>query len=155
MQQITIREAKASDAPAMSRILQKILQGWQSDRPYAPSHVLAHYVEDPDRIRCSVAVDESGAVIGFQSLKHATEGNHFGLPVGWGIIGTYVDEQATGRGVGKALFAASLAAARNANIPEIDATIGADNETGLAYYEAVGFRTYDTKPGAICKKYTV
>lgn len=155
MTHTVVREATAADASAMSQILRDILTVWKSDRPSTVAHVLAHYVEHPHRLRCSVAVGHDGDVLGFQSLKRAKAGNSYDFPAGWGIIGTYVDAKAAGRGVGKALFASSLCAARKAHLTEIDATIGDSNEPGLAYYDAIGFRTYRSKPGAICKKYTV
>ncbi len=139
----------------MSRILTEILLSWKSDRPSTVTHVLAQYVEHPHRLRCSVAVNEDGRVVGFQTLKIAREGNPYDLPDGWGIIGTYVDAEATGQGVGKALFVSSLEAAQDAGLAEIDATIGDTNVSGLAYYEALGFRTYQSKPGAVCKKFTL
>lgn len=46
-------------------------------------------------------------------------------------------------GVGTTLFAATLAAAEERNIEVINATIRADNTGGLAYYEKMGFRTYN------------
>ncbi|SHG82294.1 GNAT family N-acetyltransferase [Marivita hallyeonensis] len=155
MTQVTVREALAEDAAAMSQILRDILSVWKSERPSSVAHVSTHYVNHPDRLRCSVAVDDDGEILGFQSLKRATEVNAYGLPEGWGIIGTYVNAKAAGRGVGKALFASSLDAAREANVTEIDATIGAANESGLAFYDAIGFHTYQSKPGAVCKKYTL
>ena len=90
-EQVMVREATAEDAAAMSQILRDILTVWKSERPSSVAHVLAHYVHHPDRLRCSVAVDDDGEILGFQSLKRATEGNAYGLPAGWGIIGTYVD----------------------------------------------------------------
>ena len=144
------REALPEDAPAMSVILTRILSGWNSTRPGSPDHVLAHYIAHPDRIRCSVAEDD-GQLLGFQSLKAARPGNPYDLPEGWGIIGTYVSTAAARRGVGKALFAETLAAAREAGLDQIDATIGKSNALGLAYYEAIGFRTYRTTDTAICK----
>ncbi|MEM9796923.1 MAG: GNAT family N-acetyltransferase [Pseudomonadota bacterium] len=155
MTEVAVKEATAEDAAAMSQVLRDILIVWESHRPSSVAHVLAHYVNHPDRLRCSVAVNDGGEILGFQSLKRATEGNAYGLPEGWGIIGTYVGAKAAGRGVGKALFASSLDAAREANVTEIDATIGASNASGLAFYDAIGFQTYRTKPGAVCKKYTL
>ena len=38
---------------------------------------------------------------------------------------------------------------------KIDATIAGTNAEGLAYYDAMGFRTYGTPDGAICKCYEV
>lgn len=155
MTQVTVREAMADDAAVMSQILRDILIAWKSERPSGVAHVSAHYVNHLDRLRCSVAVDDDGEILGFQSLKRAIAGNAYGLPEGWGIIGTYVDAKAAGRGVGKALFASSLDAAQEENVTEIDATIGASNEPGLAFYDAIGFQTYQTKPDAVCKRYTL
>ncbi|WP_299695014.1 GNAT family N-acetyltransferase [uncultured Tateyamaria sp.] len=152
---LTIRAATVADAKAMSRILRDVLVSWNSPRPFAPDHVTAHYITHPDGLRCSVAVDAAGDILGFQSLKRATEGNPFDLPDGYGIIGSYVDASATGQGVGRALFAASLAAAQAAGLAKIDATIADSNAAGLAYYAAMGFRTYRQLPGAIGKVYVL
>ena len=40
-------------------------------------------------------------------------------------------------------------------LPKIDATIAADNELGLRYYEAMGFVPYRTTPGFVCMAYDV
>lgn len=137
----------------MSAVLSEISALWKSGRPTSPDHVRAFYVEHPERIECSVAVDASKTIVGFQSLRLATEGNDYDVTAGWGIIGTYVRLDTGRRGIGTALFAASRAAAQKAGIPAIDATIGADNDKGLAYYEAMGFRTYRETPSAVSKRY--
>ncbi|MGH9439002.1 MAG: GNAT family N-acetyltransferase, partial [Terriglobia bacterium] len=54
---------------------------------------------------------------------------------------------ATRRGVGRQLFSASEAAARSSGLEKIEAFIGADNESALTYYEAMGFRTYRHSKG--------
>ncbi len=148
---IKVRQAVQDDAQAMSDILGPILASWNSPRPFSVDHVTANYIEHADGLGCHVATGAGGEVLGFQSLLFASAGNAFDLPVGYGIIGTYVNPKAQGTGVGRALFDASLRAAKAAGIEKIDATIGADNAAGLAYYEAIGFRTYKTLPGAICK----
>jgi len=152
---VIVRDAMPDDAEGMSIILTEILSSWVSKRPFSPDHVVENYIQHPDRIKCSVAVDQNDSIIGFQSLKIAREGNSYDLPVGWGIIGTYVSINTGRRGIGKALFSVSLVAAKNARLPKIDATIGDTNDQGLGYYEAMGFRTYRTKPGAICKQLTL
>ena len=152
---ITVREAVASDAKGMSAVLEPIIRGWNSDRRYDPEHILERYITDPQRVRCSVAVDASGEILGFQSLKRAFAGNPYDVTTGWGIIGTYVKPGLGRRGVGTALFAASLEAARAAGLPAIDASIGETNQLGLAYYEAMGFREYRRHGSAICKRYVV
>ncbi|MBN2742160.1 MAG: GNAT family N-acetyltransferase [Rhodobacteraceae bacterium] len=93
--------------------------------------------------------------MGFQSLKIASESNSYDLPIGFGIIGTYVAPDAAGKGVEGALFAASLKAAKEAGLKGIDAIIGTSNASGVAYYEALSIRTYKSKPGAICKIFYV
>ena len=88
-------------------------------------------------------------------MKHAGPENPYDVEPGWGIIGTYVTQKATRRGVGSALFAATTKAAEGATLPKIDASIASDNQQGLRYYEAMGFVTYRTTPSFICKVYDV
>lgn len=70
-------------------------------------------------------------------------------------MGTHVNPDAARRGVGKALFPVTLLAAKAYGLAKIDATIGANNPEGLGYYEAMGFRTYRTPDGKICKQYVL
>lgn len=148
-----IRPAQLADSEGMSIVLREILIAWKSERPCSIEHVSTFYVEHPNRIECSVAESDMGEILGFQSLKRAANRNDWGVPPGWGIIGTYVKLGAGRQGIGKALFAATREAAQRAKLPSIDATIGEDNHLGLAYYEAMGFRTYRRQPGMICKSY--
>lgn len=150
-----IRAATPADADEMSRVLREIVAVNGRDRPSDPPFVLAHYIDHPDRIQCSVAVDHDGRILGFQSLKRASAGNRYGVAQGWGIIGTHVSPAAARRGVGAALFEASRTAAARARLPMIDATIGKDNTAALAYYEAMGFRSYRQTDTAVCKAFRV
>jgi GNAT superfamily N-acetyltransferase len=145
-----IRQARAADAAAMNAILEPILERWGSARPRGADHVRAHYIAHPDSLACHLA-EVGGRVSGFQSLKRAAAGNPYDLPEGWGIIGTYVAPEAAGQGVGRALFAATRAVAMAAGLDRIDATIGSGNAEGLAYYEALGFRTWRERGSAVCK----
>ena len=148
---IVIRPATEADAPAMSRVLRDIIAWNGRDRPAGPEAVLATYVRNPAGLRCSVACDGDGAVLGFQSLLRAAAGNPYGTPEGWGIIGTHVSPAAHGRGIGRALFAASLAAASQAGLTRIEARIGADNAGALGFYERLGFRTLRADETAVRK----
>ncbi len=150
-----VRPAEPADSEGMSLVLQEILALWKSDRPYSAGHVRSFYVEHPDRIECSVAVADDGAILGFQSLKIAKDGSGWNVPTGWGIIGTYVKLAAGRQGIGKALFAATRQAARAAAIAHVDATIDENNALGLAYSEAMGVRTYRRESGMISKVYAV
>ncbi|WP_456388628.1 hypothetical protein [Profundibacter sp.] len=40
----------------------------------------------PDKIQCTVAVDETCNVLGFQSLKLVTQGNIYEVAAGWDIM---------------------------------------------------------------------
>jgi len=149
------RDASTGDADAMSRVLREIVALTGRERPSDADFVARHYIENPASIRCTVAVDEAGDMLGFQSLVRAEAGNWYDVPEGWGIIGTHISPRAHRRGVGTALFAASRAAAKRAGIEKIDAYIGANNPSGLRYYEAMGFRTYREPDGIVQKVYVL
>ena len=149
------RPAVAGDAEAMSAVLRAIIAAYGRERPNDPDFVLATYIAHPDRVACTVALDDAGMVLGFQSLRRARPGDAYGTPEGWGSIGTHVAPDAGRKGVGTALFAVTRQAASEAGIGRIDAAIRDDNPMGLAYYEARGFRTHRIENGVVHKVYTV
>ena len=148
-----IREANAADAKAMSEVLQELIAAGKRTRAGDSDFVLSHYLQHPERPHCFLAVDDQDRLLGFQSLKLADEANPYGTPVGWGIIGTHVRPSAARMGVGSLLFAATLASARDAGLPAIEAYIGEENDAALAYYEALGFTTSRRPAGAVCKAF--
>lgn len=150
-----VRPATEADAEGMSGVLSELVAAGKRRKASDAEFALTHYITDPDRIECSVAEDTNGRILGFQSLKLARDGNPYGTPKGWGIIGTHVRPSAARRGVGRALFAATREAARKAGLTRIEAFIGAGNETALSYYEAMGFRTYREAEGAVPKVFEV
>ncbi len=150
-----VRQIAGADAPEISAFLGQLAAIGKRTNPSSVDYVREHYVEHPDNISCAVAVDDDGAILGFQVLKRAGAGNIYGVTEGWGIVGTHVRPQAARRGVGKALFSVTREAAQNAGLEKIDATIGAANLEGLAYYDALGFRTYRTPGEKICKCFEV
>ena len=149
-----ITDAAPHHVARMSAFLTRLTEMGKRTRPSDEKFVLDYYVNGDTKIQCALAEDD-GQVLGFQSLGWATADNQWGVTPGWGIIGTHVNPDAARRGVGKALFAKTLIAAKAAGVENIDATIGADNAEGLGYYDAIGFKTYRTAPGKICKRYTV
>lgn len=149
------RPATPADAQGLSRVLTPIIEMWGSDRQTDPDFLRERYIENPMRIACTVAVDDNDTILGFQSLQRAEEGNPYDVEPGWGVIGTYVSLDAGRRGIGSALFAATLAAAQEAGLEWIDASIGTDNAHGLAYYESRGFRSYRSRPGVDAKRFRV
>lgn len=146
-----IREAGVQDASGMSEVLKELIAAGKREKPGDASFVLSHYIRHPDRLHCFVAVDAHDTILGFQSLKLAHASNVYGTPVGWGIIGTHIRPSAARSGVGSLLFTATFAASQKAKLPSIEAYIGEQNNAALAYYEAMGFRTYRLSDGVICK----
>jgi ribosomal protein S18 acetylase RimI-like enzyme len=152
---VEIRTAVETDAPAMSAMLMQLVAAGKRTLPADEAFVLSNYIAPLGGIRCSLAFDNTGTLLGLQSLKTAFEGNPYDIPVGWGIIGTHVSPLAGRRGVGSRLFEATREAAREAGLENIEAFIGATNVEGQAYYETMGFRTYRITERAICKRYRV
>jgi GNAT superfamily N-acetyltransferase len=146
-----IRTAQTTDATAISAMLQDLVAAGKRTLPADEQFVLITYIANPNGILCSVAEDEEGAILGLQSLIRATEGNTYGVPVGWGTIGTHVSPIAARRGIGSNLFEATKPAAIAAGIEKIEAVIGSANLEAQAYYERMGFRTYRQTDTKICK----
>lgn len=149
------RVAVIDDAEGMSRVLQEIIAQTGRERPHDEAFVISHYIANPVGIRCTVATDEDGAILGFQSLVRAIAGNRYDVPEGWGIIGSHISPCAHRKGVGRALFRSSREAAELSGLEKIDAYIGAGNSSALRYYEAMGFQTYREPEGIIQKVYAV
>ena len=73
----------------------------------------------------------------FQSLSRHTK-----LPVGWADIATFARVSPKIPGVGTSLFQKTLPYARSIYLEAINATIRADNVSGLSYYAKMGFIDY-------------
>lgn len=144
-----IRPARPTDAEDMAEVQNAIFRAGLRASPVDAVLVGERYLDEEYRVACTVAELE-GRIVGFQSLKRAWPGNPYGVTEGWGIIGTHIHPDAGRSGLGRRLFATSLAAARIAGLRHIDASIGADNLPALAYYSAMGFTPYreggDTLP---------
>ena len=150
-----VRPAVMDDASEISVFLEQLTSLGKRNIPSDPDFVRTHYIAHPDNIQCAVVEDDDGAILGLQILKIASEGNSYGVAVGWGIIGTHVKPDAARRGVGKTLFVATRRAAIDAGLKRIDATITETNSDGLSYYDAIGFHTYKTPHGKVCKCFEV
>lgn len=150
-----LRDVRESDGDGLTDVLSEIFKAGKRQTAGGKDFVRERYIQDPQRIRCTVAVNLDGRILGFQFLKEAEKNNLYGTPVGWGVIGTHIRPSAARMGIGRKLFACSLEAARTHGLPAIDATIGAGNTEGLAYYEAMGFWTYRTQDGSVSKVYRI
>jgi L-amino acid N-acyltransferase YncA len=140
---LSVRTARLDDAEAMAELLNEIIAigGTTAyEEPFDRSAMIDRYVEAPNLISCLVAENE-GSIAGFQGLFRPIPEDP--MPPNWAFIATFARLGRTGSGVGRALFAETLVAARAANVSAIDATIRADNSAGLGFYARMGFRDYD------------
>ena len=144
-----------ADAIQISAFLQVLTALGKRNIPSDIEFVRTNYIAHPDNVRCTVAHDKNDVLLGLQILKRASANNIYGVAVGWGIVGTHVNPNASRRGVGKLLFAVTKEAAQYAGLQKIDATIGATSAEALGYYEAMGFRTYETTETRVRKCYDV
>lgn len=141
---VTTRPAEPADAPQMTILLNEIITiggTTAHQRPFDDARMLRHYIT-PDHHISTIVAELDGAIAGFQMLvwPNPDEGP---MPDDWGFIGSFVKVGITGQGIGRALFTATCAAARAAGCRYIDATIRADNVSGLQFYGAMGFVDYD------------
>ena len=146
MNQIKLRPASPADADRLAALLNQIIKTGGTTahlNPFDEERLLNHYLAPPLAISCTV--DELGGTLaGFQALEWS-DPNWPGpdsLPADWALIASFVDADFQGRGIGKALFTKTLAAAQSAGARCIDATIRANNQGGLAFYTSLGFTDY-------------
>ena len=138
-----IRPARRADAPDMTALLNQIIEigGTTAHQtPFDEDRMHDHYIAAPALIGCQVA-EIDNAVRGFQWLRWG-DPEKDEVPQGWAIIASFVSVQVAGHGIGRQLFKATLSVAENVGVKAIDATIRADNTSGLRYYSGIGFDDY-------------
>jgi L-amino acid N-acyltransferase YncA len=138
---LRVRRATPEDAVALCEILNEIiaLGGTTAlETQHTPAELDEHYISGPECIFCHMAETADGTALGFQTLLRSPD-----LPGDWGDIGTFTRRSPRVPGVGTALFEQTKKAARDRGLSVINATIRADNYSGIPFYEKMGFRTYD------------
>ncbi len=148
MTEITLRPATPDDADALAAVQNAIFAAGLRKTPVDADRMRAIYLDLPQTLALTVA-ERQGKVLGFQWLGRAWPGNEYGVAPGWGMIGTHIRPDARRSGIGRRLFAETLAAAQRAGLAHIDASIGDDNAPAFAYYQAMGFRPYRKSEGRI------
>ena len=136
---INVRHATAPDAPDMARLLNAIIAqgGTTALTTQVSGDDLADWMADsPEQSAWHVA-EHDGAIVGFQWI-----GPHDNLPPEACDVATFVQIGRTGLGIGSALFTATAKSAKSLGYVWINATIRADNEGGLIYYQSRGFRDW-------------
>jgi L-amino acid N-acyltransferase YncA len=158
---IEVFQASEQDAAELSGLMNAIIvRGGTTayEDQFSPQQFAEHFISGDHCVSCLKAVDAEGSMLGFQVLAR----QEF-LPDGWVDIGTFTRVGLIRKGVGQALFKPSLEVAQLGGFHSINATIRADNASGLAYYAKIGFTDYNilmavplkdgTPVDRICKRY--
>ena len=145
MVSIQTRPADRNDVTELTKLLNEIIDiggTTAMENKLSVDEFQRHFVSGDGFISCILAEAEDGTVLGFQALSR-----HEKLPASWADIATFARVNPKIPGVGTQLFQATLALARRENIDCINATIRADNISGLGYYTKMGFEDYALNKG--------
>lgn len=137
---IPVRRAMTLDAASMAKLLNDIIAKGGTTaltRPVTGQDLSEWMSCHADRSAWHVALDDTEQVIGFQWISP-----HEKLPEEAVDIATFVMLGRAGLGIGSALFSATQKTAKELGYSWINATIRADNEGGLTYYQSRGFRDW-------------
>jgi len=133
---MVIRQAVENDVAELCAILNDIIEiggttAYETKLSDAQFH--EHFLNGSSCIACLVALDTT-MCLGFQALSIRSD-----LPDGWLDIATFARTDNKVKGVGTALFQKTKLQFKNEKSSHINATIRADNRSGLAYYTKMGF----------------
>jgi RimJ/RimL family protein N-acetyltransferase len=145
-----IRHAVLSDAVPLCNILNAIIEAGGTtalETPFSITEFSDHLLLGDEVLACFVAEDLlTHQVLGFQGL-----GRNSDLQKNWSDIWTFIQREPKLQGAGTALFGQTRAWANELKLTAINATIRADNQGGLVYYEKMGFKTYKHVKGVPLK----
>lgn len=158
---IHVRPAGPADTRQMTDLLNEIIKKGGTTahtKPFPPDRLKEEMRLYKGQTSWVLVEDDAGDVLGFQNIMPNPR-----LPSDAADIATFVKLGQTGLGIGSRLFDFTKEEARKLGYAWINATIRADNESGLAYYQSRGFETYDRILGIeladgtivdrICKRY--
>jgi len=134
------RTASRADIPAACLLLNDIISFGGStafQKTFNEPEFSSAFITGERCITCYVCEDSSGNVLGFQALSRNSK-----LQPNWADIATFARLTPKVKGVGSLLFHATLEHIEESDIHCINATIRADNQSGLSYYTKMGFIDY-------------
>ncbi len=143
MTELKTRKYADRDIPEMCQLINEIIEiggTTAHEELFDEERFAEHFLSERKLISCIVAVDQNDTIAGFQAAEM-----HPGLPEDWADIATFARVSPKTPGVGTALFAATRKAVEAGGFVAINATIRADNESGLSFYKKMGFETYGVR----------
>jgi L-amino acid N-acyltransferase YncA len=143
---LLIREARPEDAEGIIAVFNPIIESGlytTFDTPFTADAEREFIFNLKERDILHVAVRQADQVIvGFQGLSPFPGYSHAFAHVG--VMGTFVDLEQRGQGIGGRLFAATFELARQKGYGKIFTYVRADNTVGLVAYLKQGFRIVGT-----------
>ena len=142
----TIREARPDDAAAVVATLNPVIETGKYtvlDGPFSVEEERRFISTFPPRGIFHLAESRpDGRVVGLQTMEPFAAYTHAFDHVG--IIATYVDLGCRRQGIGRQLFEATFAAARQKGYEKIFTYVRSDNPAALMAYMKCGFRVVGT-----------
>jgi [ribosomal protein S18]-alanine N-acetyltransferase len=132
---VTLRLARAPDAPAMAAMSRDLIEAGLDWR-YSPLR-MARLIAEPDT--AALIACDGPEPLGFAVMQFGDERAH--------LILLCVQAPQQRRGIGRSLLDWLLASARVAGIAAVDLELRADNEPAQAFYRALGFGATQLVPG--------
>lgn len=149
---VVVRVARDADRPALVRLMgvlnefEAAIEDNRADASAAESHLDWVNGEIAAQGGVTLVAEEGGSVVGFLSFAFEEDPGTFVRPehrrhaLIWDIS---VDEDARGKGVGRALLEAAEAHTKAAGIGEIRLYVLESNARAQRIYDAAGYRTYE------------
>jgi L-amino acid N-acyltransferase YncA len=143
---VRVRNARLDDAEAVVQILNPIIAAGTYtilDGPLTAAAERRYMAELPQRAIFHIAetVDDR-RVVGFQTMEPFASYTHACDHVG--VIATFVDLACRRQGIGKRLFEATFAEARQTGYEKVFTYVRGDNPAALMAYSKAGFRVVGT-----------
>ncbi|KLN66072.1 GNAT family N-acetyltransferase [Vibrio sp. VPAP30] len=143
---LVVRQVTLDDAEGITNILNPIIvEGLYTvlDTTFTPEDEKGFIAQFPERGVFTVALPRSeSTIIGFQNIEPFAQYTKAFDHVG--IIGTFVSENARGKGVSKELFNSTFEVAKQKGYEKLFAYVRSDNERALAAYLKQGFEIVGT-----------
>ncbi|WP_375749736.1 GNAT family N-acetyltransferase [Vibrio sp. HN007] len=137
MNNLVIREARLDDAKAMVELLQPIIDAGLTAIKTSSVEEQLEFIElFPKAGVFLVAIDgDTGKLLGMQDVMYTDES-------GVSEIGTFVDLEWRGYGIGHKLFTEIIRRLEVKNINQIKAIVQASNKNAVAFYSKLGFQNF-------------